>query len=57
MQSTDASEDGTVLMGELKLGAGESIYSKFGNWFGWTCVVLLIFLSVFLAGMNKKSRH
>lgn len=54
MESVDTSEDGTLLMGELKLGEGKSIYSKFGNWFGWTCVVLFVLLNINLAGMNTK---
>ena len=60
MASTDAdaTKNGTLLLGELKLGVGKSLYSKWGNWFAWICVGLFIFgcLSV-LRGRGYRAGH
>lgn len=50
----DATENGTLLMGELKLGAGKSIYSEWGNWFGWTCVGLFTFSIILLPLIHRQ---
>ena len=46
--STDV-EDGGVLIGDIKVGQGNSLYSKFGNWFGWVCLGTFIILVTFLS--------
>ena len=57
-RSTDTMEDGTVLMGEVVLGEGKSIYSKWGNWFGWASVGLFVILIIysFIGGWMKLVR-
>lgn len=45
--STDVREEGSLLMGELALGKGKSIYSKLGNWFGWSCLGLFVILIIY----------
>lgn len=54
MISTDAVEDGTLLMGEVRLGEGKSIYSKLGNWFGWSCLGLFVILVIFLSFQRQS---
>ena len=39
MKSTDANPGETLLLGEVQLGDGKSIYSRLGNWAGWACVL------------------
>jgi len=39
IEPTDASLNETLLIGELKLGSGKSIYSQLGDWFGWVCIM------------------
>jgi apolipoprotein N-acyltransferase len=51
--STDV-EDGGVLIGDIKVGQGNSLYSKFGNWFGWICLGTFIILVAFLS-IHKQS--
>lgn len=53
--STDTMEDGTLLIGELALGEGKSIYSKWGNWFGWSSLGLFVILIIyFFIGSRMK---
>jgi len=41
----------TLLTASLKIGEGRSIYSKFGDWFAWLC--LIIFGIISAAAFNK----
>lgn len=53
MKPTDASANATLLLGDLTLGTGKSIYSQLGDWFGWSCVVIFI-LSLIIPFLPKK---
>jgi apolipoprotein N-acyltransferase len=52
--SSDVERDGSVLIGEVRLGQGESIYSKLGNSFAWMCLGTFIILGVFLSVKSPK---
>lgn len=39
VKATDANPGETLLLGEVQLGDGKSIYSRLGNWAGWACVL------------------
>lgn len=52
--SSDVEKVGAVLTGEVKLGQGESIYSKLGNSFAWMCLGIFIILGVFLSVKSPK---
>lgn len=56
MKSTDASNEKTLLLGELALGSGKSIYSQLGDWFGWFCIVTFTIYLLLCFQKNNKSR-
>jgi len=53
MKSTDASPDEALLIGEVKLGSGYSVYSQLGDWFGWTSLIAFS-LSLILLFSHKR---
>lgn len=40
MESTDENTNETLLIGDVSLGTGKSIYSQLGDWFGWSCIIV-----------------
>lgn len=51
--STERTGDATLLVGELKLDQGQSVYGKWGNWFGYLSGSLFVLLMVFFAIIRK----
>lgn len=51
--STETSSDDILLIGKLQLGQGQSLYGRWGNWFGYFSGALFILLMVFYATMWK----
>ncbi|MCC5468299.1 nitrilase-related carbon-nitrogen hydrolase [Pelosinus baikalensis] len=49
MVSSDVEDGGSVLVGEVRLGKGNSIYSKLGDSFAWICLGTFIILCIFLS--------
>jgi apolipoprotein N-acyltransferase len=54
MRSTDASPNEALLIGEVRLGAGKSVYSRLGNWFAWSCLIVFA-LSLIILFSRKGS--
>jgi apolipoprotein N-acyltransferase len=54
MKSTDASANETLLIGEIKLGEGKSIYSQLGDWMGWSCLIIFTFSLIILLLSRKR---
>ena len=48
MKTTDESPNETLLVGEIKLGQGKSIYSQLGDWMGWSCLVIVTLSLIFV---------
>ncbi|MBP2625791.1 MAG: Nitrilase/cyanide hydratase and apolipoprotein N-acyltransferase [Firmicutes bacterium] len=53
--SCDVVQEEAILVGEVSLGQGESIYSKLGNSFGWMCLGIFIILSILLSFMKPMT--
>lgn len=58
MASSTAEKGDALLLGEIQIGEGKSIYSKWGNWFGYLSVGLFILLIVlFLQKFNGNKAN
>ncbi|WP_196606686.1 nitrilase-related carbon-nitrogen hydrolase [Pectinatus frisingensis] len=53
IKSTNSANEATLLRGSLIPGKGSSIYSRFGDWFGWLCIILFVG-SIFLCFSKFK---
>ena len=54
MVSTDETEEDVTLLEDLKLGTGNSIYSQWGSWFCWVCIISFVFWLIKVFVLTKK---
>ncbi|MBP2658816.1 MAG: Nitrilase/cyanide hydratase and apolipoprotein N-acyltransferase [Firmicutes bacterium] len=57
MVSNAAANEDVLLIGEIPLGQGKSIYSRFGDWFGYLSGGLLILLILFFFYLDKQNTN
>ena len=55
MASDNADNSDVLLIGEMKLDQGKSIYGRFGDWFGYFSEGLFIFLLLLFLLSARKS--
>ncbi|WP_371364522.1 Apolipoprotein N-acyltransferase [Sporomusa rhizae] len=56
MESSAAEKEDALLLGEIRMGEGKSLYSKLGNWFGYLAVGVFILLIIFFLRQVKRQR-
>jgi apolipoprotein N-acyltransferase len=53
---TSLFEDATML-GTVQLGDGKTLYTRYGDWFAWTCLCVTVFVFGYsMTGRGKKKR-
>ena len=56
LQVSSLFEDATMF-GKVQLGEGKTIYTRYGDWFGWSCLVLTVLGFGFsMIGRGKKKK-
>ena len=56
LQVTRLFEDATML-GSIQLGEGKTLYTRYGDWFAWSCLVItLLGFGYSLTGRSKKKQ-
>ena len=56
LQVTSLFEDATML-GSIQLGEGKTLYTRYGDWFAWTCLVVTVLgFGYTMIGRSKKKQ-
>lgn len=55
VMKSDVNQDETMLVGDLSLSPTKTLYSHWGNWFGWLSLILVFIFA--LIAIWRKCKH